>query len=264
MERQTLAQTAFSMHGFCFICKRKNTRLYKVNQASIIYAYKRHHIYIKQHARCCYLHLDNQKNIKYEEYINIPTRLVPQNRQIILLLDCISLSKSLSIFDRFKDIATMDENLCINIKGSKKAEIIRFSSCITSIKDTNDRTKDQLIALYRFWLRRGHDHASIANLKSNTSRQQISHYLSQIREAINKDIVPYFLGCKHLNRNMFIKHNNKTTIELNNMEDDELAVIADGIYCRIEKSSNNSLQKKKNRPSIQQRYSNRIDTFSRD
>ena len=39
------------------------------------------------------------------------------------------------------------------------------------------RTKEQLIAIYRYWFAKGIDQSSLTMLKSNTSQQQISHYL---------------------------------------------------------------------------------------
>lgn len=148
----------------------------------------------------------------------------------------------LGIIDRFKDMASLDDDICIDISGWKKADFIRFTNYITSIRDTNGRTKEQLIAIYRLWLRKGLDYASISKMKNDTSVQQIGHYLAQIREAINKDILPLFLGAKHLNRRDFLLFNNITTTVLHDLRFDDLAVIADGTYCRIEKSSNNTFQ----------------------
>jgi hypothetical protein len=61
-------------------------------------------------------------------------------------------------------------------------EFIKFSKYITSVYDTAGRTKEQLIVIYRYWLRKGLDQLSLAMFKNNTSQHQISHYLTQIRE----------------------------------------------------------------------------------
>ena len=75
---------------------------------------------------------------------------------------------------------------------------IQFSNFIKSIKETPGRTKHQLIALYRYWLRKGIDQASLALLfNEKTTQNQISHYLDQIRNAIRTDFVPFFLGAKN-------------------------------------------------------------------
>ena len=74
-----------------------------------------------------------------------------------------------------------------------------------------------------------------------TSQNQISHYLDQIRNAIRTDFVPFFLGAKN-GKEFFLFHNNITTNELHNLKRDDLAIFADGTYCRCEKSSNNQVQ----------------------
>jgi hypothetical protein len=67
---------------------------------------------------------------------------------------------------------------------------------ITRIRDTTGRTKEQLIAIYMYWLRKGLDQSTLALFKNETSQRQISHYLFQIRTAINSEFVPKFLGAK--------------------------------------------------------------------
>jgi len=75
----------------------------------------------------------------------------------------------------------------------------------------------------------------------NTTRRQITRYLSCIREAIYRDFVPHFLGCNK-GRDFFLKQNTETAIELYKLKKDELAVVGDGGYAYIEKSSNNRFQ----------------------
>ncbi|CAF1024821.1 unnamed protein product [Brachionus calyciflorus] len=110
---------------------------------------------------------------------------------------------------------------------------------IRSINETNGINKEQL---YRYWLRKGLDQFSLSLLfGNNTSRDQISSYLSHIREAIYKDFVPFFLGCNK-EREFFLKHNNEMVINLFELESDDLAVVIDGTYTRLEKSANNKFQ----------------------
>jgi len=95
--------------------------------------------------------------------------------------------------------------------------------------------------MYRYWLRKGLDQYSLALLKTQSSQQQMSHYLSSIRIAINKDFVKYFLGSEN-NRDFFLRHNNISTIKLHQLNNEELAIFADATYCRIEKSADNLFQ----------------------
>ena len=77
--------------------------------------------------------------------------------------------------------------------------------------------------------------------KSNTSQQQISHYLAQIRKAMNEEVVPLFLGANK-SKKFFLNHNTESVKVLHNLQDDVLAIVVDGTYTRLEKSSNNDFQ----------------------
>ena len=71
----------------------------------------------------------------------------------------------------------MDDEFCFKITRWNKKQFIKFSNYITSIYDTEGRTKEQLLALYRFWLRKGINQCTLAMFKNNASQQQVSHYL---------------------------------------------------------------------------------------
>ncbi|RNA05622.1 hypothetical protein BpHYR1_005434 [Brachionus plicatilis] len=96
----------------------------------------------------------------------------------------------INVFEKFKNISSVqDSPTCIEITGWTKKQFLDFSKFITSIKNSKNRSKEQLIALYRYWLRTGIN-------QSECSQQAISKYLSQIRKAINDDFVPFFFGPK--------------------------------------------------------------------
>ena len=78
-------------------------------------------------------------------------------------------------------------------------------------------------------------------LKCNTTQQQISHYLAQIRQAMNDEFVPLFLGANK-GKKFFLQHNTESVKILHELENDVLAIIVDGTYTRLEKSSNNDFQ----------------------
>jgi hypothetical protein len=159
-----------------------------------------------------------------------------------------TLGKSLGVFEKFVNPDTLDEDHCYKITGFSKSQFCRFSKYITGIYETDGRTKNELIAIYMFWLRKGIDQTSIALYRDNTpgktlnQRQRlISDYLRQIRVAINNEFVPYFLGATQ-SREFYLGHNNITTKILHDLKDDDLAVVVDATYTRLEKSSNNAFQ----------------------
>jgi hypothetical protein len=232
---------AGSHHGRCFICKRK-TSLRKVSSESIYHAYKKHNILIKHHARCCVRHLDKNGLIKNDQFSFIPTYLMQKTKRIKIWLDNKKyLPNQSGIFDDFKNLTTLTEDHCYRITRWTRKEFIRFSKYITSINDTSGRTKEELIALYRYWLRKGIDQSSLAMFFCDKNQNQISHYLEQIRVAINKDFVPFFLGTSK-QRDFFVNHNNSTTKILHGLKKKDLAIIVDSTYTRLEKSANNQFQ----------------------
>ncbi len=120
-----------------------------------------------------------------------------------------------------------------------KLEFCNFSKLIKSVTDTAGRTKEQLVAFHRYWQSKGLDQSTLSLLKYNTSQQQISHYLSVIRSAMNTD--PMFLGAIK-GKKYFLKHNTESGKILHDFKDDDLAIIVDGTHMKIEKSSNTQFQ----------------------
>lgn len=235
--------TALSTHTACFICREKHRSLHKINKRDITHAYLNHRILIKSHARLCDAHYNDIGLIRKEEFFNIPTKNKTYPVETIRMFDLLSTNSS-CIFDQFKDLEYLEDENCKKITGWSKEELMNFSEYITSIHNTKQRTKEQLIAIYRYWLHTGIDQKSLACLfSSKSNQQQISDYLSEIRLAIYKDFVPYFLGAKK-DRNFFLKFNTVMTHEIYNLDKDDLVVVADGTYCKIEKSKNNDFQYK--------------------
>ena len=93
-----------------------------------------------------------------------------------------------------------------------------------------------------YWVRKGIEQVSLAMLKTNCTQQEISHYLRQIRVAINKDFVPNFLGAKSRSRGFFLTRNTIASKILYSLDPNALFIVADGTYTRLEKSFSNDFQ----------------------
>ena len=248
-KKTILLPTAYGSHKKCIFCNRLNG-LHIVKAESIMYAYVNHGIIIKHESRCCNDHFDDKGLIKAEEFNYLVTTDKPYEKDLILVLDsCLDASKKIQsllkdssgIFDKFRDMAALDDALCLKITGWTKVQFNTFSNYIKNVRDTCGRTKEQLIAIYRYWLSKGIDQCTLAMLKCNTTQQQISHYLAQIRQAMNDEFVPLFLGANK-GKKFFLQHNNESVKILHELENDVLAIIVDGTYTRLEKSSNNDFQ----------------------
>ena len=150
-------------------------------------------------------------------------------------------SPASGIFQDFRNMITLGEDKCLLITGWFKKDFVRFCKYITSLNDTDGRTIEECVAIYRYWLRKGIDQTSLAYTKLNSSQQHMSHYLQQTRRAITKDFVSFWLGASKP-REFFCSHKNNSVNSLHDLDDDDLVLIADGTYLRIEKSHNNDVQ----------------------
>ncbi|CAF0949606.1 unnamed protein product [Brachionus calyciflorus] len=237
-------KTACSSHHICFVCLKKsskNNRLSRINFKTVLHGYYRHQLLIKRNSRCCRIHLDESRELKKHFYSLIPTSIKEHDSHIFEILD-FHRNLEPTIFEKFKDVSLLDEKHCLKVTGWEKEKFLKFSNFITCINDNSNRTKYQLIALYRYWLATGSSQKVLASLFSKeTTQVQISNYLSEIRTAIYKDFVPFYLGSKK-ERGFYLKHSNKMVKKLLNLKEDEIAVICDGTYTRLEKSSNNEFQ----------------------
>jgi hypothetical protein len=256
----TITATAFSSRRACMICRvrynnspggssaptfNETLHLREVKKHEIIHAYMEHRVFIKKGTRVCDAHYDDNGRIRKEEFYIIPTVEKLQSTELIndLLNECILAAKSNNnIFDKFKEFRYLDEEHCYKITGWTKNEFLEFSNHIYGIYDTKCRTKDQLIALYRYWLRNGSSQESLATLfGQNTSQRHISDYLDEIRQAIYKYFVPKYLSSKKT-RDFYLTHNTKMALKLHDLPTSNLVLIADGTYHKIEKSANNEFQ----------------------
>lgn len=239
-----LLPTAFSKHDRCLVCRRRTTPLHKVKLASILYAYEHYHIVIKHHARCCYRHLDANGLIELEAFRFLPNRLCMYDNETVNRLNSMIQdrhSRKIGIFERFNDIETLTEDHCQKVTGWTKTQFEAFCREIRII-ETKLATKNEMIALYRYWLRKGLTQESLAHYENKWSQKKVSRILDRIRTEINSQFVPRFLGASSRNRDFFLTHNTVTSKVLYNLDDDQLVLSGDGTYCRIEKSANNEFQ----------------------
>jgi hypothetical protein len=235
--------TTYSTHNSCFVCREKNRSLHRVRKQDILHAYTQHRILITKDARVCDAHFGDNGLIRKEEFFVIPTFQKAQTIQTVKMFDILASNVS-SMFEPFKEMKYLENEHCLKITGWTKKQFEEFSCFITSINHTKNRTREELIAIYRYWLRTGIQQNSLAAIYgNNTKKIHICKYLDQIREAMYKNFVPYFLGANK-SRDFFLEKNTVMTTTLFDLKEDELVLTADGSYSRIEKSANNDFQYK--------------------
>lgn len=243
IKKKTFLSTSAS-HKSCFICKKKHSsknRLKVVNENLRLDYFKRYNIFIRKDSRSCKNHFQRDGSLSEIDFLKAQTFIRKNDNQFECFLKH-NVKKKIGIFEEFEDIDNLKEEHCKTVTGWSKKKFIEFSKYITSINESKSRSKHELIALYRYWLRKGIDQTTLAFLfGKNTSQNEISNYLSQIRTAINNDFVNFYLGSNR-KREFFLKHNNIMAKELHDLNDDILTIVADGTYCRLEKSANNNFQ----------------------
>jgi hypothetical protein len=255
MNRQIQIETCYAGHNRCFVCLRKQSsdrRLRVVFQDSISYALVRYNILIPVGVRACKRHFVNDK-LKDQEYRKIPTRTELVDARIIksmissskLNLQCIRNDEEIAnkpkyepLFEPFRNVATLTDDYCREITGWSKIDFIRFSKYIKNLeRDTKNRTKDMMIAMYRYWLKKAIDQKTLSYLKLE---------LFQIRKNISENFTPHFLGFAGKRRDFFPEHNTPTVMLLYSFvkADNRLVFLLDGGYQNHEKSKNNEFQAK--------------------
>jgi hypothetical protein len=227
--------TAHSNHLKCFICQIRKVRLYNVKPKTVAFAFKYFEMVIRTHARLCGRHFKvggDEDDIRESEYDKIPSsRKYYTNEQVKMLRTLsqfVSFSKTETIFEPFKNLESLNEAHCKLITSWTKEEFIRFSSFLTSWKKSEGRDKNEIIALYRYYMKNGLTQATIAILRGNTTQRQVSRYLEQMRICIYDDFVPFFLGIINRSRDFFLQHQTPTCKMIFNLEDDVLVINADG------------------------------------
>ena len=152
----------------------------RLKSDSIISAYKNYALLIQKDTRSCNKHFDRNGHLNYEDLIKIRKTPILLEKSPVELIDlCLTKTEKLEtqlndtcgIFDKFKDIASLDEELCFKITGWNRQDLIGFSAYIKTVRDTAGRTKDQLVAIYRYWMMKGLDQTTLSILKCNSSQQ---------------------------------------------------------------------------------------------
>ena len=158
------------------------------------------------------------------------------------LIDAFQNSKSTNqlFFSQYSSSNPIEEN-SLSLKGFTKEEFLFLYEYLEEMKDTKQRTKQQALFIYLFWLRNGLSMEKIGYL-FNLTFQDVSRYCFQIRDAF-KEFVDDFLGAKRMPREQLLTHNTTIAKDLFCENDFQLILIADGTYCYCQKSSNNYFQR---------------------
>jgi hypothetical protein len=156
-------------------------------------------------------------------------------------------TRKCSTFHQFEFPSNIDNRLCERTTGLTSDQFNEVHDHLKTMKNSKARTTSQALAIYLFWLKTGLSQDTIAAYFGNNDlkQQNISNYSKEVRTALSQSFVSINLGAKAQTRDQLCERNTPFVREfLNNHDDQKMAVIADGTYLRIEKSSNNAEQRK--------------------
>ena len=113
------------------------------------------------------------------------------------------------------------------------------------MRNSSVRSVRAALALFLVKMRLDMSNRVLSSLFRLQSKRVVSRIVHQVAEALLKDFVPYHLGFQHIDRETVLQHH-QTSIssQLMTDHDDQVIIVMDGTYLFIQKSSNNSFQRR--------------------
>ena len=100
--------------------------------------------------------------------------------------------KQSCLFNRFKNVDSFSDKMCTDHTSYTKDQLLLINNHLTSLKNSPARTKIQALVVYLKWLKTGLTQTQLALYFGIPSRQSISDYCQQVRDAMVKDFVPLY------------------------------------------------------------------------
>ena len=253
-------------HQKCSICKNYFAKTKKhscdVDNEMLVNSLLDHHVYIQENSRCCTdLFIDgklNQKSIEIikknelnistitrDELIKLFEELKKEIRDKEKRLNNLKDRPPLNFDDHEEP---MSDNNYYVLTGLTRDQFNNLCSYIPpcSLRHSDIRTSRMAIAILLVKLRLGLSHRALCTLFGLEDKMQISRILDSACSALTKYFVPKHLGFQHITRtDVILKHTRPLAQQLLADDDPTKAIIIlDGTYVYIQKSYNNTLQRR--------------------
>lgn len=245
--------SSYSSHKNCFVCTNLSSSHPSsvVSDGLVLEAYFKRGIYIPFNSRCCTMHLNENKTLSDEALNQVPIANVNhmfKADELERLLESIQRrelkeSQHHTMLSKFEKIDLIDSELCEKVTHRTRSEFAQIVSRCTSLRNSPCRTKEQCLAVFLFWLHYGLTLELISLFFGIKSIQRVSDYCASARFALTKDFVPLHLGAHLFPRDRLIACTTAKVRTLFGLRPTEAAAVADGTYCRCQKSDNNCLQR---------------------
>lgn len=252
----------------CCVCAgEKQVPLKVITEQQRKMIFMKRGIFVPPGNRCCSVHIYND-HLSFEalqlikpstaDVVYLNTKAV-----IELLDDCAHLIRSTKTFD-FDDPSSLDENSYYAITGLKKGKRFVFElvstfsilnlisdhfnhllSTVSSLRNSSIRSTRVALAVFLAKMRLGMSNTVLASLFHLKDKRTVARIIQNVAQALQKDFVPYHLGLQHIDRATVVKkHQTSIASELMTDGDDQAIIVMDGTYLYVQKSSNNSFQRR--------------------
>ena len=153
-------QKVRSSHKKCFVCGEESTynKLATIKSETVYDALLKSDIYIVKGSRCCISHLDEKGFLTEDSILRIKpiygSVLFDEDSIKELISNFQNTSNCNQFFSQFDSSKPLEEKT-FKLIGFSKHEFFYLCSYLNHMKDSNQRTKEQALFVYLFWLRNG-------------------------------------------------------------------------------------------------------------
>ena len=113
------------------------------------------------------------------------------------------------------------------------------------MRNSSVRSLRLALAVYISKLRLGMSNVVLASMFRLNGKRAVSRILQQVRQKLSDNFAPHYVGFNHISREEVLSHH-QTAIanKLLTTQPDQVCVALDGTYLYIQKSSNNTFQRR--------------------
>jgi hypothetical protein len=237
----------------CVICNGHTRK--RLPQAAAIQIYIKKRIYASGDIRCCTAHLVNGGNLLTVTSLN--NVILARDKEGHLEKASLTGSELENLLDALREKAdepVLDFSINTNLSDSESVQFTGYAKKeITyianryirkgAIRASEARSIETALAVYLTKLRSGMTNQQLSAI-FHLSQNIIKNCISKVRKELDENLVPMRLGLKNISRELIEEHMSPMVKELHCESQDCVAVILDGTYIYIQKSSNNLFQRK--------------------
>ena len=234
--------------SYCLVCKaeRKENRK-AVPIEAILNLWIEHQIFLpKENSRCCPQHLEGKLFSNDAKEVIIAKAVkgccaTGKDLERLLLLVTKTLTEERNVLNF--DSSTLEEAVYFEFVGLSKADFnTLFGYIHNHIHGSRHRSPRNALAIFLTKLRLGISQKVIARL-FGTTQAIVSATINRVRKLLMDYFVPCYLGDTSVLRDEILEfHNPQYVKDLFGIDEDKLALLADGTYVFIQKPEDHKLQ----------------------